>query len=276
MSVKSPLPLVGIPADVREVGIHPMHAVGEKYINAVAHGSRVLPVLIPALGPGRDLDSLLETVDLEALVARLDGLFLPGSPSNVEPWRYSGENSRPGTLHDAQRDATTLPLIRVALDAGLPLLGICRGLQEVNVALGGTLHQNIQEVPGKLDHREDPSHDRSQQYAPAHRVRFVEGGELARLTGVTEAQVNSIHAQGVDRLASGLVAEAIAPDGVIEAFRVAEARAFALAVQWHAEWRYAENPVSRAVFAAFGEAARKRAEGRIDSAPIAASVGGRG
>lgn len=255
-------PLIGIPADVREIGIHPFHAVGEKYINAVAHGSRAVPLLIPALGPGRDLESMLDHVDLEMLVARLDGLFLTGSPSNVEPLHYDGDPSAPDTHHDPQRDATTLELIRTALAEGLPVFGVCRGYQEINVALGGTLYQEVHEVPDKLDHRDDKSLSREDQYAPAHPVRLAEGSFLASLAGSAEVVVNSLHAQGVDRLAAGLEIEATAPDGLVEAFRVESATTFAMGVQWHPEWRYQDDPLSRALFAAFGDAARERAAQR--------------
>ena len=256
------LPLIGIPADVREIGIHPFHAVGEKYINAVAHGAGGLPMLVPAFGAGRDLASLNAHIDLGALIARLDGLFLTGSPSNVEPHRYDGPESEPGTMHDPQRDATTLALIRAAVDGGLPLFAVCRGIQEVNVAFGGTLHQRVQEVAGMMDHREDKGLPRDARYAPAHAVALSRGGVLARLAGAAEVTVNSLHSQGIDRLAERLAIEATAPDGLVEAVRVKDAAVFALAVQWHPEWRVRENPFSLALFEAFGDAARARAAAR--------------
>ncbi len=262
MSVTHPLPLIGIPADVREVGIHPFHGVGEKYINAVAHGAGALPLLLPAFGPGRDLEAMVGHVDIEDLVALLDGLFLPGSPSNVEPRHYGGEASAPDTTHDPQRDATTLPLIETALSAALPLFAVCRGFQELNVALGGTLHQRLEEVAGLIDHREDTGLPREALYAPSHSLRLAPGGLLAGLIGAQQIEVNSLHAQGVDRLAARLVAEATAPDGLVEAARVAEAPGFTLGVQWHPEWRVRENPVSLALFEAFGDAARARAAAR--------------
>ena len=262
MTFNGPLPLVGIPADVREIGIHPFHAVGEKYINAVAHGSGAFPVIIPAFGEGRDLAALDGRYSLDAVIERLDGLFLTGSPSNVMPERYDGPDSAPGTRHDDQRDCLTLPLIRAAVEAGLPLFAVCRGIQEVNVAFGGTLHQRIQEAPGKLDHREDKELPREEQYGPAHEIALTEGGLLAGLAGAAEAMVNSLHSQGIDRVAEGLVVGATAPDGIVEAVRVAKAGAFALAVQWHPEWRFAEDPFSLALFEAFGDAVRARARGR--------------
>ncbi len=265
MSVSHSLPLVGIPADVRDIGIHPFHAVGEKYINAVAHASGALPVLIPAFGAGRDLKPLDGEVDLADLVARLDGLFLTGSPSNVEPHRYGGPPSADGTLHDAQRDVTTLPLIEAALAAGLPLFATCRGFQELNVAFGGTLHQRIHEVPHLMSHREDKSLPRERQYAPAHKVRLTPGGLVAGLAGRQEVEVNSLHDQGIDRLADDLTVEATAPDGLVEAARVRDS-AFALGVQWHPEWRVLEDALSLALFRSFGDAARERAAARRHTA----------
>lgn len=240
-------PLIGVSACVRDMGGHPFHVAGEKYILAVAQGAEAVPVVVPALGGTLDPDAALE---------RLDGLLLTGSPSNLEPAWYGGAPSDPGTLHDPRRDATTVPLIRRALARGVPLLAICRGFQELNVALGGTLHQKIHEVPGLDDHRADDARPAAEQYGPAHDVELTPGGLFERLAGSRRIKVNSLHGQGIDRLAEGLAVEATAPDGVIEAVRVREAPIFAVGVQWHPEWRFAENPVSRALFAAFGEAAR--------------------
>lgn len=262
MISSNPLPLIGIPSCVRDVGIHPYHVVGEKYINAVAHACQALPVLIPAFGRGRDLESLVDHVDLDDLIERLDGLFLTGSPSNVEPHHYHGPASRPGTDHDAQRDDTTLPLIRAAVDAGLPLFAVCRGIQEVNVAFGGTLHQLVQELPGMMDHRADTDRERDDQYGPAHPMDLTPGGVLADLAGATEVEVNSLHSQAIDRLGDGLTAEAMARDGLIEAVSIDHASTFAVAVQWHPEWRVMDNPFSLALFRAFGDAARARAADR--------------
>ena len=166
--------------------------------------------------------------------------------------------SEPDTLHDPARDATALPLIRAAIDAGVPVLAICRGMQELNVAYGGTLHQRLHATTGFDDHRERPADPLERQYGPAHVVRFAPGGLLQRVArGAQEATVNSLHDQGIAQLGAGLVVEASAPDGLVEAVSVRGAHAFALGVQWHPEWRYAEQPLSRDIFAAFG-AARPR------------------
>jgi putative glutamine amidotransferase len=245
--------LIGIPADRRLLGTHHFQCVGEKYSAAVVDAAGGIPVLIPAVGPG---------VELEALLIRIDALLLTGSPSNVEPHRYSGPPSDPGTWHDPERDATTLPMIPHAIEAGVPVFAICRGFQEMNVAFGGTLCQKVHERDGGLDHREDKDAPLDAQYGPAHCVALTPGGLLAGIAGRREVEVNSLHSQGIERLGAGLDVEARAPDGLIEAFRVNSARSFALAVQWHPEWQVMSNNFSRAMFAAFGAAARERALGQ--------------
>ena len=246
-------PLIGIPADRRMIGLHPFHAVGEKYARAILDAADAVPLLIPALSQELGMDELVE---------RLDGILFTGSPSNVEPHHYQGPPSAPGTLHDPARDATTLPLIRKAVATGIPVLGICRGFQEMNVAFGGTLHQKLHEVPGHLDHRDDESQPLEVQYGPAHEVTLEPGGLLRELAGTDRLRVNSLHSQGVERLGPTLAVEARAPDGVVEAFRVAAAERFAVAVQWHPEWKVMSNEFSRALFAAFGAASRERAHAK--------------
>ena len=243
-------PVIGIPADRRIIGPHPFHAVGEKYIAAVVQAADCLPLLIP----------VLETpLDVTEILGRVDGIFFPGSPSNVEPAHYAGPASEPGTLHDPHRDATTLTLIPRAVEKGVPVLGVCRGFQEMNVAMGGTLHQRVQEVSGFADHRENKEEPLEVQYGPAHEVTLEPGGLLLKIAGQDRVTVNSLHSQGVDRLAPDLAVEARAPDGLVEAFRVKSAPGFALAVQWHPEWKVMTNPFSMALFAEFGRAARQRA-----------------
>lgn len=245
-----PKPVVGVPSDRRVIDPHPFHMVGEKYINALIKGSGALPLLIPVL-PG--------DIDIDELLASFDGIFLTGSYSNVEPHHYDGEPSGEGTLHDPHRDAVTLPLAKRALESGVPLLAVCRGFQELNVALGGTLHQKVHEVTGYHNHLENKDDPLEKQYGPSHPVGLADGGLLRGLAGADSAMVNSLHAQGVARLAPGVTVEAIADDGLIEAFRVDNSPGFALAVQWHPEWRVMENDLSKAIFKAFGDACRKRA-----------------
>lgn len=232
------------------MGAHPFHAVGEEYIRAVVEVTGAVPLLIPALA-----DHLTSAEILD----RVDGILLTGSASNVEPHRYDGAPSVPGTLHDPHRDALTLPLIPQAVEAGIPVLGVCRGFQEMNVAYGGTLHQRLHEVTGFLDHRDDHALPLEARYAPAHDVVLEPDGVLRALASGDRIRVNSLHAQGVDRLSDRLVAEARAPDGVIEAFRVKDARQFAVAVQWHPEWLLDRDELSRALFVSLGAACRARA-----------------
>jgi putative glutamine amidotransferase len=241
------LPLIGIPSCLRSINERAFHTVNERYPNAVIDAVGGLPLLIPAIGPKTDCGALLD---------RLDGLLLTGSPSNVEPFHYGGPPSREGTLHDPDRDATTLPLIREAVRRNMPVLAICRGIQELNVALGGTLHQRIFEMPERFNHkrRQRPmTIPESERYGPAHSVALTPEGLLARLAGATEIMVNSLHGQGIDRPAREVVVEAVAPDGQIEAIRLPSGR-FVVGVQWHPEYKPLENPFSRALFAAFAQA----------------------
>lgn len=241
-------PVIGVPCCNRAIGAHPFHVAGAKYVEAAATGAAGLPWLIPALGDGLDVDALLD---------RLDGLLLTGSPSNVHPTRYhDAPDNVDCAPYDEARDATTLPLIAGALAREMPILAICRGFQELNVALGGTLRPRVHEVDGFMDHREPKDQPPEVQYAPRHPVRLVAGGRLAGLAGgAAEIMVNSLHGQGIDRLAPGLIVEATAPDGLIEAV-AAEGHPFAIGAQWHPEWRFQDNPFSAALFAAFGAAAR--------------------
>jgi putative glutamine amidotransferase len=248
----TPLPRVGLPTDHKQIGAHPFLAVGEKYVRAVVDGAGCLPLLVPTLDP---------VLPLREVLAGLDGLLLTGAVSNIEPHHYSDESSYEGNLLDPRRDATNLPLIPLAIEMGVPVLAICRGFQEVNVAFGGSLYQKVHEQPGFMDHREDKDDPLDVQYGPAHDVALVAGGLLATLAGDTQAVVNSLHGQGVRRLGEGLVVEAQAPDGLIEAYRH-DGTAFMLAVQWHPEWKVRENPFYLAIFRAFGDACRIRAARR--------------
>jgi putative glutamine amidotransferase len=223
--------------------------VGHKYVNAVIKAVGALPLIAPALGTDCDLDALLEVAD---------GFILPGSVSNVHPSHFGQDIHDPSLPLDPERDAFTLRLIRAAVDAGIPLLGICRGFQEINVAFGGSLHQAVHKVAGKVDHRKPNKTLLDEQYAQVHSVCAMPGGNLAELTGCNEFMVNSLHGQGIDRLGAGLVAEAYSQDGLIEAVSIKGANTFALAVQWHPEWNVMNTPSYLAIFHAFAEACRKR------------------
>jgi putative glutamine amidotransferase len=241
-------PLIGISCCIKQFGTSgsmPNHAASDTYVRAIDKVVHGVPVLIPASGTAACVETLLD---------RLDGIVLTGSRSNVQPSLYGGPPHPEGVHEDHARDAATLPLIRAAVARGVPVLAICRGLQELNVALGGSLHQRLQDLPGKLDHS-SLLHPLSQvTRGKAHAVRVVPGTWLHRLAGATQIPVNSLHNQGIDRLAPGLVAEGIAPDGLIEAVRVANAPGFAVGVQWHPEYDFPTDAVSRRIFEAFGEA----------------------
>jgi putative glutamine amidotransferase len=239
------LPFIGIPCCLRSINERPFHTVSDRYPNAIIDAAGCLPVLIPSIGP---------RIDLGALLDGLDGLLLTGSPSNVEPSHYGGPPSREGTLHDPDRDATTLPLIREAVRRDMPILAICRGIQELNVALGGTLHQRIFEMPGRFNHRRRKGPmTLDERYGPAHAVTLSAGGRLIGLAGSAEVMVNSLHGQGIDRPAPDLLIEAVAPDGQIEGVSLPSAR-FVVGVQWHPEYKAVANPFSLALFTAFAQA----------------------
>lgn len=244
-------PLVGVIACRREVEGHPAHMVTDKYLSALRDYG-LAPVILPVWE---------DAVESE-LLASLDGLLLTGSYTNVEPQRYGAERAPENTRDDPHRDAAALGWIPAALDLGLPLLGICRGFQELNVAFGGTLHQAVQRVPGMLDHRE-PEGDREAKYAPSHDISLVPGGRLAALHPEPASRVNSLHQQGVAELGPGLVAEALAPDGLVEAISVAGAPGFAMAVQWHPEWKPREHPLYDALFRAFAAACQAHRGARL-------------
>ncbi len=248
-----PKPLIGVPADRRVLDPHPFQMVGEKYLDALIKASDALPLITPVMP---------DDVEIDELLSQFDGILLTGSYSNVEPHHYDGEPSEEGTLHDPHRDAVTLPLAKRALETGVPLFAVCRGFQELNVALGGTLHQKVHEVAGYHNHLENKDDPLDVQYGPSHPVTLTESGLLRELAGSATATVNSLHSQGVAKLANGVTIEAVADDGLIEAFRVDDAPGFSLAVQWHPEWGVMQNDFSKAIFKAFGDACRARARQR--------------
>ncbi|MCH8179530.1 MAG: gamma-glutamyl-gamma-aminobutyrate hydrolase family protein [Proteobacteria bacterium] len=256
-------PRVLVPSCQRVLGRHPFHVVGRKYVEAVR-----LAGAVPLMVPGAT------EAELPALLDITDGVLLTGSPSNVHPAHFDEDVLDEALPLDAERDAWTLALIRAALARGIPLLGICRGLQEVNVALGGSLHQAVHRQPGFMDHRGDGTLPVAQEYGQAHPVLIQHGGVLDPiLRGLPEGvrrgdqvMVNSLHGQGVKRLAQGLRVEAIAPDGVVEAFSQ-PGGGFNLCLQWHPEWLAADNPVSLRIFQAFGEACRAHQAARERCSP---------
>ncbi len=254
MNEKDPTPIIGLPACVREMEGLLYHTLGDKYARAVAVSSKCLPVMLP---------SLEGLIDFEETISRLDGLLVTGSPSNVFPKRYQRTPSEAAEPYDHPRDATSLPLVAEAIRQGIPLLAICRGFQELNVVLGGTLSPEVHELPERMDHRSPDDGDLDVKYGLHHEVSLVPGGKLARLAGRETLEVNSLHAQAIDRLAKRLTVEGTAPDGTIEAVSVNGAKTFALGVQWHPEYKSWENEFSQRLFAAFGAAARTRSRARV-------------
>jgi putative glutamine amidotransferase len=246
------LPQVAVPADRKMIGPHPFQAVGEKYLRALRDAAVVWPVPLPSPW-AMQVDQWLDQVD---------GLFLTGSHSNIEPHRFGAEVVDAGFLHDPERDEATLQLIPLALQRGLPVLAVCRGLQEVNVAFGGSLLQHVHATEGYADHREDTSQPLETQYAPAHAVNLSEDGWLARIAGASRVEVNSLHGQGIDRLGRDLLVEARADDGLIEAVRHVDPGGYLLAVQWHPEWRATENSFYAGIFRHFGDACRRHQQER--------------
>ena len=244
-------PIVLVSSCNRTLGDHRFHIAGQKYVDAVRLAG-ALPLIAPPF-PEDQLPALLDAAH---------GVLLTGSPSNVHPSFFGQAVHDPSLPLDAERDAWTLPLIRLALARGLPLLAICRGAQEANVALGGSLHQAVQEQPGLHDHRADDDDPVDVQYGAVHGVAVVPGGRLAAIVGRDGFEVNSLHGQGVDQLAPGLRIEARAPDGLVEAFSAEAAPGFNLCLQWHPEWQAESNPISLQIFRAFGAAVRMYRDAR--------------
>ena len=238
-------PLIGISTCFEKQGAHYYHQAGDKYIAAISNVFNGLPLLIPAIGSKIHRQKLLES---------LDGILFTGSYSNIEPHHYGGPESDDGTKHDPKRDATMLPLIKDAVDFGVPILAICRGFQEMNVALGGTLHQKVHSVPDMMDHREDSTLDLDGQYGFSHKISITPHGVLDQISDDKKPWVNSVHWQGINQLANGLTVEATSQDGLVESFSVTDSPSFALAVQWHPEWQVMKTPFYKSIFEKFGDA----------------------
>lgn len=254
MTIHDDAPLVLLAADAKDIDGVIWHAVVGTYVTALIQGAGAVPLILPA-APGAD-------IDIDAVLARVDGVLLPGSRSNVHPARYGEAPSPRAEPHDEQRDAVTIPLINAAVRHGVPLLAICRGMQELNVALGGSLFAEVHEVPGRNDHRA-PSHpERDARYGIRQDVAVTPGGVLAGIVGEGTIRVNSLHRQAVDRLSEMLAVEATAPDGTIEAVSVKGSSAFALGVQWHPEYWVRTDLPSQRLFSGFGDAVRERLAAR--------------
>ncbi|RPI47883.1 MAG: gamma-glutamyl-gamma-aminobutyrate hydrolase family protein [Betaproteobacteria bacterium] len=254
MTRNAPRPLIGVSANAIEAANHrhPVHATGERNVHSLLKMVDCIPVLLPPIGAA---------LDVVELVSRMDGFVLTGGRANVEPHHYDGPAFPPDEPIDPGRDALVLPLVRACIAARVPVFGICRGIQEINVALGGSLHYRIHELSGKNDHRRPRREDATPEeiFRLNHMVKLTPGGLFQSLTGHDEMMVNSLHGQGVDRLGEGLVVEATSPDGVVEGLRFDDDSQFVVGVQWHAEWQPERHTLSGALYTAFGKAARARA-----------------
>ena len=258
MTTTAPRPLIGVSASAMEAAErrHPVHATGERSVHSLLKMVDCIPVLLPPVGAA---------VDVVDLVTRMDGFVLTGGRANVEPHHYGGPVFPADEPIDPGRDALVLPLVRACIAAHVPLFGICRGIQEINVALGGSLHYRIHQLSGKNDHRRPRRDDVTVEevFKLNHMVKLTAGGLFQSLTGCDEMMVNSLHGQGVDRLGKGLVVEATSPDGVIEGLRYNDDTQFIVGVQWHAEWQPEQHTLSGALYNAFGKAARARVARRM-------------
>lgn len=232
---------------------YPTHAGGTMNSDAVANVAGCLPLLIPADPRFVSVEELLETCD---------GFLLTGGRPNVHPEEYGEDETEAHGQFDRARDAITLPLVRACVERGQPFLGICRGFQEVNVALGGTLHPEIRDLPGRMNHRMPPDGTLEEKFALRHVVTVNEGGVFHRIFGAIEVMTNTLHGQGIKCPGCRVVVDGVAPDGTPEAIYVKDAPGFTLSVQWHPEWDAANDPVSRPLFTAFGDAVRAWADGR--------------
>jgi putative glutamine amidotransferase len=239
-------PVVGIIGNSYRINdSYPVHSGGTMNSAAVAEVAGCLPLIIPT-DP--------RFVAVEELLELCDGFLLTGGRPNVHPSEYGEAETPAHGAFDRGRDAITLPLIRACVGRGQPFFGICRGFQEVNVALGGTLHPEIRDLPGRLNHRMPPEGTLEEQFALRHSVTFTEDGPFHRLLGAREVMTNTLHGQGIARPAPGIVIDGQAPDGTPEAIYVRDAPGFTLSVQWHPEWNAGNDPVSRPLFEAFGAA----------------------
>lgn len=259
--MKNPNPVwVWLPTDHRILdsgnAASPYLVLGDKYARALRECTTTTPVLFP----------LAQVHEIDTLLSCVDGVMLTGSPSNVGAEHYGQSVLDPKLPLDPTRDTLTLALIRTCLDRGVPLLGLCRGFQEMNVALGGTLHQAVHRVSGYQDHRENDDDSLAEQYAPAHEVKLVADSVMAEWAGAERSRVNSLHGQGIDQLAPALEPLAWAPDGLIEAVGVKNAKAFAYGVQWHPEWQSQNHPFYSALFQAFGQACEAHQQQRLANA----------
>lgn len=240
-------PIIGVTADSYIVDHQAYQLVGDKYLHAITDVVGGIPFVLPVIS---------ELAQYPALIDKLDGILLTGSDSNVHPHYYNDTKHYKNMLLDTERDSFVLSLIPLILKQRLPVMAICRGFQEMNVALGGSLHQMVHEVKGMQDHRENGDIPRIMRYEPVHAINVVPGGLLERLLNKRRLYVNSLHSQGIKTIAPKVRVEAYADDGLVEAISLPNAKGFALAVQWHPEWQVVHTPMYKILFDAFRTACR--------------------
>lgn len=246
-------PVIGIVGNAHIVSNeYPVQAVGLSNIQAVAELTGALPLIVPAIPMASSIADLLDACD---------GFVLTGGRPNIHPSLYGHEPTEKHGTFEPDRDAVTLPLIRECVARGVPVFGICRGFQEVNVAFGGTLHPEIREIPGRMNHRMPPDGTLEEKFEHRHVVHLTRGGQFHQLLGSDEVLVNSLHGQGILEQGKRVVIEGYAPDETPEAIVIEGAQGFAMGVQWHPEWNAANDPVSRPLFQALGVAVQARANG---------------
>ncbi len=241
-------PLVGIIGNAYVINDdYPVQATGVHNIEAVSVVADANAVMVPAMPTAHDMDDLM---------AKLDGFVFTGGRPNVHPEEYGEEETAAHGPFDRNRDRVVLPLIRACVEKGVPVLGICRGFQELNVAMGGSLHPEIRDLPGRDNHRMPPDGTLEEKFALRHEITLTPDGPFAKVFGTDKVMTNSLHGQGICIPGPRVVVDGRAPDGTPEAIYIKDAPGFAMAVQWHPEWNAANDPVSRPLFQAFGRALR--------------------
>lgn len=244
------LPLIAVTSDLKHVEPYDWHATPSPYIDAVVAAADGLPVIVPSVGDALHIDTLLD---------RVDGVLVTGSRSNVHPSHYGESPTKDHEPFDPARDATTLPLIRRAIELGVPLLAICRGIQELNVAMGGSITAAFQKSRALEGHGYPWEGTLNERFALVHEIKVAEGSCLSAILNAPSPSVNSLHTQALDRLGERVVVEAVAEDGTVEAITIADAPGYVVGVQWHPEYWATTDTASNKILNSFGEAARAHA-----------------
>lgn len=251
-------PVVGIIANYHLINEeYETQAAGRMNVDAIAEVTGAQPIILPSVPSATDIPQLMDLCD---------GFLFTGGRPNIHPEEYGHEETEAHGTFDRDRDRLALPLIRACVEKGQPILGVCRGFQEFNVAMGGTLHPEIRDLPGRMNHRMPPDGTIEEKFALRHEIKLVQGGKFSRIFNSDAVMVNSLHGQGIEQAGKRIIVEGHAPDGTPEAIHVDGAPGFALAVQWHPEYEANKDPVSKPLFAAFGDAVRHWRAGDVIAA----------